>query len=186
MLKKILLISVMTSLTITKAFANAVPYVGGSVGINTNTSNIKISNSILNGGNFRGVPFNIFIGYGGVVNQNFYLAGELFSTLWSMNISDNNKLKTSYSYGMSFIPGVMLSDHTLMYLRFGVLGSRFSQQSLTRAGGQLGLGMQTSLTQNFDVRAEYDYVAYRSYNDAGGSVLPRSDQVSLGLIYKFD
>lgn len=191
MLKKIILTSLIAAVTTSVAIANTAPYVGASIGITTNTANVKANGSEFTGGAYRGVPVNLFAGYGGVVNQNFYLAGELSGTVGTMNISDNTQLKTTYGLGASIIPGVMLSDHTLAYARAGVVRSRFSNDGgNTQTGGQLGLGMQTCVAQNVDLRGEYDFVAYKSKNDTLGSTTtstaPRADQFTLGLVYKLD
>jgi opacity protein-like surface antigen len=192
MLKKIILASAIAAATTGVAVANTAPYVGASVGIINNTANVKALGSNFTGGAYRGVPFNVFAGYGGVISQSFYLAGELFGTVGTANISDNTQLKTSYGYGASIIPGVMLSDHTLAYARAGVLRSRFTNNNAnsTQTGGQFGLGMQTSLTQNVDLRGEYDFVAYQSKNYKLGtttaSIAPRSDTFTVGLVYKFE
>lgn len=185
MLKKLVLISALAAISPT-AFANTAPYIGASVGITANTSNGTVT-----GGGFRGVPFNLFAGYGGLMNQSLYLAGEIFGTAGTANISDSTQLKTSYAFGASFIPGLMLSDHTLAYLRAGALRADFpNSNSNMLTGGQFGFGLQTCLTQNLDLRGEYDYVAYQSasYRVAGStsSVTPRADQFNLGLVYRFD
>jgi opacity protein-like surface antigen len=51
------------------------------------------------------------------------------------------------------------------------------------SGAQLGLGLQTNVTQNVDARFEYDYTAY---NSVSGLKSPTQDAFHLGLIYKFD
>lgn len=191
MLKKIILASAIAAATTGIAVANTAPYVGASVGIINNTADVKANGSNFTGGAYRGVPFNLFAGYGGVISQSFYLAGELFGTVGTANISDNTQLKTSYGLGASVIPGIMLSDHTLAYARAGILRSRFPNgNGNTQTGGQFGLGMQTSLTQNVDLRGEYDFAAYQSKNYNLGtttaSVAPRSDAFSVGLVYKFE
>jgi opacity protein-like surface antigen len=192
MLKKFLLASAIVALTSGIAIANPAPYVGASVGITNNTSTVKVEDNSFTGGAYRGVPFNVFAGYGGVVNQNFYLAGEISGTVGTANISENTQLKTSYGYGASIIPGLMLSDHTLAFARAGVVRSWFSssESNTWQNGGQLGLGMQTSITQNVDLRTEYDFVAYeaKSYTvgNSSASTAPRADQFNIALVYKLD
>lgn len=191
MLKKFLVASSLLIATTGVALANTAPYIGAGLGITVNTvddSNSVIKNSLF--GNYRGVPFNLFAGFGGVVYQNFYLAGELDGTVGTAEISDNGGLKTSYSYGASIIPGLMLCDQTLLFARLGIEQTRFSTLSETATGGVFGLGMQTSLTQNIDIRGEYDFNAYRSVSTklAGisYSANPRQDQFNVALVYKFD
>lgn len=192
MVKKILLATAIMAATTNAALAYSTPYLGASVGIATNTSSSVATGTINNAvqyspANFRGVPFSVFAGYGGIINQNFYLAGEVFGTVGTAEIANNNNLKTTYGYGASVLPGVMLSDHTLAFARAGLVRTRFNNGNNTQTGGQIGLGLQTCVTQNVDLRGEYDFTAYRSFNNAIGRVSsPRQDAVNLGLIYKFD
>lgn len=188
MVKKIIIASAILAATTGVASADPAPYLGASIGINTNTSSsVSIATGpkqfVNQAGNFRGVPFSLFAGYGGILNQNFYLAGEVFGTPATAEISDKNLLKTTYSYGASVIPGVMLSDHTLAYGRVGVVRSRFSELNENANGAQFGFGLQTCLTQNIDLRAEYDFTAYKSVSNVSS---PRQDAFNLGLVYKFD
>jgi len=186
MFKKILLSSAILASSASFAMSAPAPYVGAGLGVTVNTSDIKANGVV---GNYRGVPFNVFAGYGGIVNQNFYLAGELAATLATGDIQDNG-LKSSYGYGVSILPGVMLSDHTLAFGRAGIVRSRFPKQNSNSTGGELGLGLQTSLTQDIDLRGEYDFVAYRAINSTTNgthySTSPRSDQFNVALVYKFD
>lgn len=177
MFKKLLVASAVLAASSTVAFA-AAPYVGASMGIKDNTSSHA---------NYRGFDTNLSLGYGGVVSQNFYLAAEAFVVPFDATITNNNghgdSIRTSYGYGLSIIPGLMLTDHTMGYARVGAIGSRFTTPGQTAAGGQLGLGMQTSLTPCVDLRGEYVYTSYRSVS---GIHSPKSDQFNLGLVYKFE
>lgn len=191
MLKKILLASAIATLTSNVIAGVPAPYVGAGIGINTNTSSSVTTSSVpvpVNPpGNFRGVPFQVFAGYGGQINQNFYLAGEVFWKVATAEISNNSGLRTSYGYGASIMPGVMLCDNTFAFVRAGVIRDHFSNADSTRTGGQLGLGLQTNVTQNIDVRGEYDYTAYGSFNNTIGRVAsPTTDSFNVALIYKFD
>ncbi len=181
MLKKVIFSAVLLGLS-SVASADVIPYAGISTGVTTTTGN--------HFSGFRGMPFNVFAGVGGVVSDSFYLAGELTGTLATAEITDSNALKTTYGYAASIIPGVMLSDHTLAFARAGVARARFSEASTTRTGGQFGLGLQTSLTQNVDLRGEYDFTAYQSINRNVNGVnltaAPRNDAFTIGLIYKID
>lgn len=196
LLKKILLTGSILSLTTSVALAigGPSPYVGISTGLISNGANKTVvstspSKTI---GNFRGIPLNFFGGYGGEIYQNIYLAGELFGTAGTANISNKDGLKTTYSYGLSALPGVMLNERTLAYARIGVIRSRFANFSSgrIRTGGQFGAGLQTCLTQNLDLRGEYDYVTYNTgkiwtANNTKNYLIPHMDQFTLGLVYKF-
>jgi opacity protein-like surface antigen len=187
MFKKVLLgIAILTSTIGVASAAGAAPYIGAGLGVTTNTQN---SSSLF--GSYRGVPFNVFAGFGGVVTESFYLAGEVAGTLGTAVVSDYGSLKTTYGYGVSILPGVMLSDHTLAFARAGVVRSRFSEVSQTQTGGQFGVGLQTGLTQNLDLRGEYDFTAYRKITTAlipgvNMSTSPRQDAFTLSLVYKFE
>jgi len=196
MFKKTLLISAILAATTSIAIANTAPYVGAGLGIITNTSSNFADASKKDGNkttifghpsNFRGVPLNVFAGYGGVITQRFYLAGEFSGTIATAEISDDHGLKTNYGYGVSILPGYMLTDHTLGFVRGSVVRSRFSDVGKTQTGGQVGVGLQTTLTQNIDVRGEYDYTSYGSFNNSIGNISsPSSDAFNAALIYKFD
>jgi len=175
MFKKMLMASAILATTSTVVLASGAPYLGASVGIVDNTSSQ---------GSFRGVPLTVNAGYGVTMNQNLYLAGEIFGVLGTSTLDNNSistSLKTTYGYGASFIPGFMLSDHTMAYARLGVVKSRFTNAGKTVTGGQAGLGLQTSLTQNWDLRGEYDYTSYKKFS----GVSTKADAFNIGLVYKF-
>lgn len=184
MFKKLILGSAILAATTGIALASTAPYIGGGLGIIANTTNTGTF------GSYRGVPFNVFAGYGGVLTESFYLAGELIGTITSGVIADNGKIKSTYGYGASILPGIMLSDRTLTFVRLGVVRTRFSDISTSQTGGQFGLGFQTGLTQSIDLRGEYDFTAYRSVSNRFGGVnystKPRQDAFNLSLVYKFD
>jgi len=178
MFKKILLTSAIIA-TSSTAFA-ITPYLGVGVGELTNTASLA---------NSRALTASVFGGIGDVLNPMFYLGGELLINLGATSISTNNSpgatsVKSSYGYGLSIIPGLMLSDHTMAYLRAGLVETKFTGPSKTAMGGQAGLGIQTSLAQSWDLRGEYVYTAYQSAKPIKGN--PRSDQYNLALVYKFD
>lgn len=180
MLKKILITGAALALSSSLAFASGIPYLGVSLGEATNTTDTENRN-------FRGMPLLFNAGYGALLSQNLYLGAEMFATAGTANLNDNG-LKTTYGYGLSVLPGIMLGDHTMTYLRAGLVRSHFTPSgsgSTNRNvnGGQLGLGMQIGLTQNLDLRGEYVYTAYQSFS---GISTPRQDQFNLGLVYKFD
>ncbi len=179
MFKKMLVASAILAAT-SAAFAdiNPAPYLGASVGVVDNTSSA---------GSFRGAPLTISGGYGGVINQNFYLAGEVFGVLATSTFDSNptashSSIKTTHAYGASIIPGVMISDHTMTFARLGVVKSRFTNYGESVAGGQAGLGIQTALTQHVDLRGEYDYSKYNKFS----GVSAKSDAFNVGLVYKFE
>lgn len=177
MFKKLVLTTALLAVTSSMAFANGAPYIGISAGEVTNTNNLY---------NFRGVPGDIFAGYGASLGQGFYLGGEVIGTFGTAEIT-NNGLKSTWGYGLGIIPGIMVSEHTMVYIRIGAVRTQFQPKyasTQTLSGGQLGVGLQTSLMQSWDLRGEYTYSTYSSMKNGGGS--PASDQFMLGLVYKFD
>ncbi len=181
MLKKLILASSILAIcgAAVASPANPAPYVGAGFGLTNNYVNAHGDSY----GSYRGVPFKVFAGYGGLVDPSFYLAGEISATPGTVDVSNNHGLKTSYGFGASVIPGLMLTDHTMAFARAGIVDARFSKAKKTRTGGEFGLGMQTSLTQCVDVRGEYDFVAYRHITADGTHFLPRADQVAVDFIY---
>lgn len=162
------------------AMADSYPYIGGSVGVVDNTTDSGQTSGVP--GVFRGMPFNVFAGFAAVSGQGIYVAGELTGTFVTAELSNANGLKTTYGYGASILPGILLSDNTLAFLRAGIVNSRFTNVGQSSTGGQFGVGLETALTQATDIRFEYDFTAYRSVSTLGS---PRSDAFMLGLLYKF-
>jgi opacity protein-like surface antigen len=176
MFKKLLASSALLAVISTPAFAGA-PYVGASTGVLINTADNV---------DFRGLPGTIFAGYGAGVGQGFYVGGEVFVTLGSATITDNG-LESGYSYGFGILPGIMISDHTMGYIRIGLAQTKFSptnEGNSTVTGGQLGLGLQTSLTQNWDLRGEYTFTSNKSISGVSGN--PRTDTTTIAMVYKID
>lgn len=177
MLKRLCLAFVVASCS-AGSFASSGPYLGGSLGLIDTTSTTP--------GVFRGVPATAFAGYGATINKNIYLGGEVLATLGTFNVTNATTsiggLKTTYGYGASVIPGLYVSESSMIFARVGIVRSRFSDLSETVTGGQVGLGLQTTVTQNWDLRGEYDYTKYSSVHNLN----PQTDAFNLGLIYKID
>ncbi len=185
MLKKLMAVSVMSVCVAGSALAASGPYLGASLGITANTAN---DNTF---GSYRGAPFSLFAGFGGNI-KDFYIGGELTGTLATGELSRHGAVRTSYGYGLSAIPGFMLGKDTFAFGRLGVVRTRFPQirvpsgtTSQMQTGGQFGLGLQTNLTQNIDLRGEYDFIAYSKIKSGNYSASPRSDVATASLIYKF-
>lgn len=148
---------------------------------------LLLRDTIASHSSVRELGLRMSLGYGDFVSPAFYLAGEAFgmpgAAVLRNNTSSGTSVRSTYGYGVSIIPGTPITDSVLGYLRLGVVESRFTSASQTRAGAQAGLGLQTSLTCNWDMRMEYIYTMYGSVSNAGS---PKSDWVGLGFMYKFD
>lgn len=164
MFKKMLLAS---AIYITSNLASAgTPYVGGSVGWNE----YPVS---------AGPIGTVFGGYGVRLEQNkrIYLGGELNATAGNYTRSN-----MTYTLGASFMPGVMVTDETMIYTRLGVSGGhtdyRIAQLGTTNSRYTInplyGLGVQTKFTEKWDLRGEY--TSTTSY---------KTGVYSVGLVYKF-
>jgi opacity protein-like surface antigen len=191
-MKKNLLL-VLTCFTLASNLAQASGYIGLSSGVIVNTSD---SFEVYDHGvyhhqaiNYRQVPLTLFGGYGFDLRGPFYFAGELFvtPTIGELNSSSfGDHLKMTYHYGLSFIPGMQISEQTIAYARLGWIGAHFENQNSQANGGQFGLGLKTSITQHLDLRAEYTVTSYlNSFKSADGSSSVNSDQFSFGLVYRF-
>jgi len=179
MIKKIGLASslLLCAMNATADFSPA-PYVGGGIGIVTNTDKLF--------GVFRGLPLRVFAGYGGIVNTRLYFAGELGATIVTGDLANNSYgLETNTNYMLSVLPGFMLNDNTLGYARLGVLKTWFESPKEGSYGTRLGFGLETMVTPNITVRGEYDLTVYQNIHRAGMARSPRSDGGSLDLIYRF-
>lgn len=169
MFNKILLTVLLFVLTGRVLFADGIVYLGGDVGLVNNNGN-------------RVIPLTLFGGYGGFVNQNYYLGGELFLVPVSAEITNTNSdYTTTYGYGLSFVPGVALNENSMFFGRLGVVRTHFDTENTDVMGGQVGLGVQTNLTQSLDLRGEYIFTVYRSFSDL---TAPKSDQVNIGIVFR--
>lgn len=179
MFKKLLVVSAILAASSTVALASVnsapAPYVGGSIGLT--------DNSAKGHGTYRGLDANLALGYGGIVQQAVYVAGELFVVPGSISVGPSDTVKTSYSVGASILPGIMLNDKTMGYLRLGIVDSRFTDSSQTKVGGQVGLGLETNLCQNWDLRGEYTWSKYAS---SGRLTSPTTDGAHIGIVYRFE
>jgi outer membrane immunogenic protein len=200
-LKKIVMVSAILAVSSSVVLASGSPYIGLNVGGNNVDDKYTSSegevahfaaNTLLGG---------LFGGYGGIVSPNVYLGGEVFvnfSQKASINEDDgfNETDQNNYNYGIAFIPGYMLGDHTMVYAKLGVERGRFTfvvnaaPTTKSTAGGLLvGLGLQAALTANVDLRGEYVYNKYKDISTQS-SAGPTKDSMTsgvytIGLVYKF-
>jgi opacity protein-like surface antigen len=178
-MKKIILVgSILAACISTTAFGWGSPYLAPSLYLQDLTTPDT---------NFRGLHPRVAAGYAGVLDF-YYLGAEVFFTPFTHTMSnthneDADSLRISQDYGLSFIPGILISEGVVSYLRLGVIRSKFRAPSTTKTGAQFGVGLQTSLTSAWSLRGEYIYVAY---SDASDIDSPKSDEFGIGLIYRFD
>ena len=180
MLKKIIKNSVISAALLAGCVstANAGMYIGPT---------LFVRDTMATHSSVRELAARMSLGYGDFVAPSFYLAGEIFGMPGSMLLRSNTSsgigVRNTYSYGISLLPGTAITDSVMGYLRMGLIETRFTSASTTRAGGQIGLGLQTGLTSNWDMRMEYIYSMYGSITNIGS---PKGDWIGLGLTYKLD
>lgn len=179
MFKKTMLAAAILAATSGIAVAGPKPYVGVSVGVATNTSSHAAGSQQYS----RVAPYGLFAGYGGLITDDIYLGGEISGTIGAAKITEpgTNAMSTTFGYGLSVVPGLMLSKDTMVFARGGLVGTRFDDAGKIATGGIFGVGMQTAVSQNVDVRGEYDFTAYKSVRFISA---PRSDAFTVGLVYK--
>ncbi len=134
---------------------------------------------------FTGARPRVAVGYG-TNADNFYIAAEVFASPVVKTFSNSNRnavtAKATQVYGVSVLPGMMLNDQFMGFLRIGVVSARFAGPSTSRKGFMGGAGIQTNLVGGWEVRGEYDYAAYQSVSGLGS---PKSNEIGVGVIYQF-
>lgn len=153
------------------------PYLGLSVGPRTNYTGTPTV--------YKAIEGTLSAGWAGMLDPMWYLAAEIFVGD-SAQIEDyknsGNGVKSTWSYGLDIIPGFMITDHVLAYLRAGVIETRFQDQGQNKTGWQVGLGGQTNVYQNWDIRGEY---VYSGYGKVSGIGKVSADQFNFGVVYKW-
>jgi|GEM_PF-1261134 len=158
------------------------PYVGLGLGSLLNYTSHHAS--------YNGLEGNLFGGYGWLWDQ-WYGGLEVFVND-NLEMTNNTSptygsAKSSWSYGGSLLPGYLIQENVLGFLRLGVIETRFNGnggKNKWKFGGQVGLGLQTMLCQNWGLRGEWMYNFYNSMGSASIGV-PRAQQYNLSLLYNF-
>jgi outer membrane immunogenic protein len=213
MFKKLVIGCAVLAATSTVAFADGA-YVGGDLGLNSNTFKLVDPTSSTTNFNNRELTLGGLAGYGVSVSDLIYLGGEAFlnggssstSTKSILNGSQTAKLTSTYSYGLDFVPGIKVTQSTMVYGKMGLSESRFKlteniapgfssgvsgTAAQNRLGGRLGLGAQTDVSSNFAVRGEFVHTAYRGFSAPSNTgfqnrITPKTNTATVGLVDKFD
>lgn len=168
----------------------AAPYVGLSLYPRV----VVAGNSHRGAAAYEGFGGNLFAGYGAMMSPGFYLAGELFvGDTWKLkDYHTFGGVKTTWDVGASILPGFLVTDCILTYLRLGATDTRFSgnnnhhhfrtevadaddavvehhhhhnNNNNTKVGWHVGLGGQATICGNWDLRGEYIYTQYGRLNN---------------------
>lgn len=155
---------------------SAGPYVGASLGVLMNNSGTPAV--------YRAAEGILSLGYGHLWHR-FYLAAEMIgseSAELKNYINGLSNVQSGWSLGGDLIPGYLINDRILAYARVGGISTQFNAVDKNQGAWQVGVGGQTQLYQNLDLRADYIYSQYPTLKDIG---TPCSNQFNVGLLYKF-
>lgn len=142
-----------------------------------------------NGDSYQTLSPRLTVGYGKKIQFPYYVAGELFAVAGNIQgHPSNSSLKNTPSVGASLLPGFMLDDHTFLYGRLGVISTHFSTANSYTWGGQVGFGIETAITDSWDIRSEYIFTQYGNINSNESSSIgaPHSNMIAIGLIHHFN
>jgi outer membrane immunogenic protein len=164
---------------------------------------------------------SVFAGYGRYFSgfnydrKNLYLATELNVNASSLQFHSSNtdhfhksfsstQFKMDHSFGVSLLPGFLLTDTTLFYGRLGYSLGNFkifttdvslSDTNKNLSGFRYGLGLEQSLTPRVAMRLEYSHIEYQGTStytkDPLSTVVkntqysPTTNQFEFGVIYRF-
>lgn len=165
MIKKTILSSIIFLSAATATFAKSTSYVGGG---------LTASGYSQGQASISGFGATVFGGKGWYnTSEKLYLGAELGASLtrskWDYNLVGINA---------SLLPGVKLTEATMLYGRVGltndyaIKGSTVGRDNYTFST-QVGLGLQTKITNKWDARAEYTAFSNN-----------RTNQIGIGLVYK--
>lgn len=168
MIKKAVTSSLILLCASSTTFAKTTTYAGGGLAIG-GYSNPSFGGYYTQSGLY-GASANVFAGKGKYVDkeEKIYVAGEL-----GANYSHGTSGRNAAGLNLSVIPGLMVTDSTMLYGRVGAATSAGSGSLMF--GPVVGIGAQTNIKKNWDVRAEY--TNYSSSN---------SSQIGAALVYKFE
>jgi opacity protein-like surface antigen len=202
---RVFLACLISSLSAAMYAGEGAPYLGMRLGANTGGSwNLTNPMGKTTPFGISGESLGLFGGYAYTFAQKGWVSGEGFLddtvTRTANKATDTQgtkvKMRGNYSVGASVLPGYFITPDMLLFVRVGIVGSRFelTTTSPLRAsattgqivmGGQLGAGIGFALSKSLLLRGEYTYSAYQSFQAAGNRVLPRTNQLFAGLAYQF-
>jgi opacity protein-like surface antigen len=172
---------------------------------------VLVTNPAINATGFVG---GLFLGYGKYMTDMFYLGGEIFGNysgaddngynIYNQNaLAYTSEVKAHGSWGLAVLPGMKINDTTLGYIRLGwnwvrmesdesanpavvSAGSYNNNPTNTVNGFAYGLGMETLLTGDWSLRAEYTHTGYSSFSSRlGTSFNPSDNQFMVGINWHF-
>ena len=145
-----------------------------NAGLRTSPQTLSVSRSGF------GTGGGIFGGYGHAFGP-VYLGGELEADLsntdWKIKRDPNGRIysvRKDYSYGGSLRAGYIVESNTLIYARAGLVRTRFGTDYATsgssatsqedKTGIRVGGGVEMPVRKNVQMRLDYTWTDYGSYN----------------------
>jgi opacity protein-like surface antigen len=149
----------------------------------------------------KGFVARLFVGYGQYFDW-FYFGGEAFVNTSGANttyfINDyGTDISARTGFGIGLLPGLKLSDLSLLYMRLGYARTSLKIQENGAIAGNVsttdwangltyGLGIETAIINNVSIRGEYSYTTYGSFtSNLGTRFSPSNNQFILDFSYHF-
>jgi len=170
----------------------------------------------------NGIQGQLVAGYAYDIN-NFNIAAEITYQLptitqhYQNTEDDSYSYKFSYNYGINFVPGYYITERNLIYLKVGIVRGKFAGSEIGNDGIaifdtpfysnglNLGIGSGIYLNKHIQLRLEYLFTAYQTYEaqrninivvpppdnidvnvNIKTKIQPKMHTFMLGLIYQFD
>jgi opacity protein-like surface antigen len=138
------------------------------------------------GASYQTLSPRLTVGYAEKLEYPYYLAGEIFGVAGNINgHPDDSDLKNTPSFGIAILPGMMISDNTFLYGRLGTVATSFAASDSYTWGGQIGAGVETAITDTWDIRTEYIFTQYGDVDGDSSVGSPHSNLVAVGFIHRF-
>lgn len=136
---------------------------------------------------YQAISPRLAVGYAEKLAFPYYIAGEFSAVAGNINgHPDGSNLKNTPSFGISAIPGLMIFDNTFVYGRLGVVSTNFREADGYNWGAQIGAGVETAMTDTWDIRTEYIFTQYGDIDANGVSEgRPYANAVAIGVIHRF-
>ena len=154
------------------------PYIGAGVTLD----NVQGSGDV-EGLGASGIGGTVFAGYDLALGQNAFVGLEANADLNTADVElDTDELETveaDWGWGVGGRIGYKLNASTALFARVGYARNRVSADDVSAwaDGVRYGVGLQTSLTQNVSLRAEFSQFNYEA------DVI--NNQAALSLSYGF-
>ncbi len=168
--------------TATSTLSSAHAYVGAELGYDSTRARLDYSDLIAGTSrlSIAGATYGGFLGYQTVAWKQFNLALESFYDVDQASAIESvfdpaNTYKKTREYGISLVPGYLVSDNSKVYARMGYVNGRFKALVTgttftdNLGGYQIALGYLLGFANNFGIRAEYDYSSYKSVTYPGAA-----------------